>query len=42
MWKEMLKTGQTKMKLFDLHAKPYIWSETNSAIHSEYIILIVK
>ena len=42
MWKKVLWSDETKMELFGLNAKSYVWRKTNTAHHPEHTIPTVK
>ena len=42
MWKKVLWSDETKMELFGLNAKRYVWRKTNTAHHPEHTIPTVK
>ena len=42
MWKKVLWSDETKMLLFCLKTKRYVWWKTNTANHPEHILPTVK
>ena len=42
MWKKVLWSDETKIELFGLNAKRYVWRKTNTAHHPEHTIPTVK
>ena len=42
MWRKVLWSDETKIEVFDLNAKCYVWQKTNNAHHPEHTIPTVK
>ena len=42
MWQKVLWSDETKMELFGLNAKRYVWHKPNTAHHSKNTIPAVK